>query len=71
MKVNELTNLWVGYNATEDFRVLICALDNIEAQDTANEYCNDTQMNGSFEVTEFTDMETHFDCDYILTYSGL
>jgi len=70
MKIAELTNLWIGYNAAEDFRVLICAFDKIEAQEIANEYRNDTQMEGSFEVSEFTDTEAKFDCDYVLTYSG-
>ena len=67
MKVNELTNLWVGYNATEDFRILICALDTEEAQEIANEYRFDTNMEGTFEITEFDNTETHFDCDYVLT----
>ena len=30
MKVTDMTNLWVGYNEEEDFRVLICAQDEQE-----------------------------------------
>lgn len=67
MKINDLTNLWVGYNKTEDFRVLICALDIEEAQEIANGYLLDTNMKGTFEITEFDNLETHFDCDYVLT----
>ena len=66
MKVNELTNLWVGYNETENFRVLICASDEVEAQGIADEYLADTHLEGEFVITEFEDVNTHFDCDYIL-----
>ena len=67
MKVNELTNLWVGYNEVENFRVLICALDVEEAQEIADDYCLDSHMEGRFEITEFSNIDTHFDCDYVLT----
>lgn len=67
MKINDLTNLWVGYSKVDDFRVLICALDEIEAQEIANEYRCDTHLEGTFEITEFDNLETHFDCDYVLT----
>ena len=66
MKVNELENLYVGHNETEDFKILVCALDRIEAQDIANEYCLDSHMEGRFEITEFDNTETQFDCDYVL-----
>ena len=66
MKVTELTNLWVGYNKTENFRVLICALDQEEAQEIADGYCLDGHFEGKFEVTEFDDLDTHFDCDYVI-----
>ena len=67
MKVNELTNLYVGYNETEDFRVLICALDTEEAQEIVNEYRLDAHLEGTFVITEFDNAEIHFDCDYVLT----
>ena len=70
MKVNELTNLWVGYNEKENFKVLICALDKTEAHEIADTYRFDMDMEGKFEVSEFTDMNTSFDCDYVLTYSA-
>ena len=67
MKINELTNLWVGYNDAEDFKVLIVALDKEEAQEIVNEYCLDSHMEGKFEITEYDNTETQFDCDYVLT----
>lgn len=69
MKINDLTNLWVGYNEAENFRVLICALDTKEAQEIANIYRLESGMEGSFMISEFTDVTTSFDCDYVLTYS--
>ena len=69
MKVTDLIKLWVGYNATENFRILICALDIEEARVIAAGYRYDNQMEGSFEITEFSDVETQFDCDYVITYT--
>ena len=51
MKITNMTNLWIGYNCKEDFRVLICAEDEIEAQRIANEYCSDNKMEGEFEIS--------------------
>jgi len=67
MKINELTNLWVGTNETENFKVLIVALDREEAQEIANSYCLDSHMEGKFDIAEFDNTETQFDCDYVLT----
>lgn len=69
MKVTDMTNLWVGYNEEEDFRVLICAQDEQEARQIANGYRVDTLMEGTFEITEFTDVSVRIDCDYVLTYN--
>lgn len=69
MKVTDMTNLWVGYNEEEDFRVLICAQDKQEARQIANGYRVDTLMEGTFEITEFTDVNVRIDCDYVLTYN--
>lgn len=66
MKVNELTNLWVGYNKTEDFRVLIRATDTEEAQKIADDYCNDSHMGGIFEIAKFDNINIRLDCDYVL-----
>lgn len=66
MKVNELDYLYVGYNEDEDFRILICATDTEEAYEIADEYRCESHMDGKFEISEFTDVNTHFDCDYVV-----
>lgn len=67
MKINELNNLWIGLNEEENFKVLICALDAEEAQEIAENYRLDSHMEGNFAITEFSDVNTVFDCDYVLT----
>lgn len=69
MKINELYGLWVGYNEEEKFTILICAQDTKEAQEIANNYRLDSHMKGDFEITEFNDVNTQFDCDYVLLVS--
>lgn len=66
MKVTDLNCLYVGYNESEDFRVLICAADEQDAQKAANGYCSDLQMCGNFVISKFSDIDTQFDCDYVL-----
>ena len=62
------TNLFIGYNEEEDFRILICAFDKTEAQELANEYRCDSNLNGRFEIEEITNGidNIHFDCDYVI-----
>ena len=36
------------------------------AQEVADSYLTDSSMSGSFEISEYTNTETHFDCDYVL-----
>lgn len=67
MKVIEMNNLWVGRNETENFKVLICALDAEDAKEIANAYCTESRMSGEFEIEEFQNADTNFDCDYVLT----
>ena len=67
MKINDISGLYVGRNKEEKFNVLICASDEFEAQAVANSYLADSGLCGSFEIEEFEDIETRFDCDYILT----
>ena len=66
--MNRFTNVYVGYNATEDFRILICAFDEIEAQELADAYGFDAGLEGKFEITEPEENtpKMHFDCDYII-----
>ena len=67
------TNLFVGYNKTENFRILICAFDEEEAADLAREYCSDSKLKGTFEVQkpEGKIDDIHFDCDYVIAYGGI
>lgn len=69
MKINELSNLWVGRNAVEDFTVLICALDEEEAAKVAESYRTDSNMEGRFDISELDNLDVKFDCDYVLTYA--
>ncbi len=70
MKITELTNLFVGYNESEDFRVLICALDEQEAMNIVRSYATDAHLSSDpsdWDISEFKDVDTHFDCDYVIT----
>lgn len=66
MKITDMNNLWIGHNETEDFNILICANEEKEAQEIADEYAKDTGLKGKFIICDF-DMDTRIDCDYILT----
>ena len=68
MKWYEMQNLFIGYNAEEDFRILICAFDKQEAAELANEYRFDARLNGYFEIEEIDGEidNIHFDCDYVI-----
>lgn len=66
MKVADMNNLWIGRNEKEDFNVLICANEEKEAQQIANEYAEDAGLTGEFFIEDF-DIDTRIDCDYILT----
>ena len=63
MRVTEL-NLWVG-NVNE-FRFLICADDEEQAVKIGEGYKVDAGLDGALEVTEFSDVNTSFSCDYIV-----
>jgi hypothetical protein len=62
------TNLFIGYNEEEDFRILICAWDKEQAQELANEYGFDSNLDGKFEIKEVESGidNIHSDCDYII-----
>ena len=68
MKLSEMTNLFIGYNKSEDFRILICAFCAEEAADIAEKYRVDSKLDGKFEINESTiDIAAvKFDCDYIV-----
>ena len=62
------TNLFIGYNREEDFRILICADDEIIARELAEEYRVDAGLEDKFEIEELADevVAMHFDCDYVI-----
>lgn len=64
----KFTNLFIGYNPEEDFRILICAADEQDASEYAEQYRIDSHMDGKFEISEPTSGidEIHFDCDYVI-----
>lgn len=67
MRVCDLNNLYVGYNKTENFRILICACDIEEAADIAEQYGEDSQLANDWTIAEFTDINTKFDTDSVIT----
>lgn len=62
--------LFVAYNQSEDFRVLVCAYDAKEAKELAKGYFKDSSLYGDFTVEEVEDYselgEYRFDCDYVV-----
>lgn len=61
-------NLFEGYNKKENFRILICAYDRHEAQELADGYCIDSDLEGKFEISDVGSIdETHYDCDYVIS----
>lgn len=65
MKVTEL-NLWVGN--VNGFKFLICADDEEQAIEIGEDYKGDAGLEGTLEVTEFNDVNTSFDCDYVVRW---
>jgi len=77
MKVNELVNLYVGIYTEPSgntFKVLICAIDEYEALEVFTDYCydaniyeeNDAEWQNNIIITPFEDINTNFDCDYVI-----
>lgn len=67
MKVTELDGLYVGHWIDEDFRVLIAASDEDEAEDVALDYGHDAGLTGSLEIEDFSYLEMEFDCDSVIS----
>ena len=62
------TNLFIGYNEEEDFRILICADDEFIAKEMADIYRVDAGLEGKFKIEELKDevIAMRFDCDYVI-----
>lgn len=72
MRINELDNIYIGYNWTEEFRILIFACDKNQAYEVAEGYRKNAGMEGEFEISELPkDIEDlknlRFDCDYAIS----
>ena len=67
MTIVNMQNLFIGHNNTEHFKILICASDQKEANEIAETYKIDSNMNGNFKISKFNNANTKFDCDYVLT----
>jgi hypothetical protein len=66
-------NLFIAYNKTENFRVLIVADNEAEALVTALSYAmlsslSDEPENWNISEAEKID-DLHFDCDYVVCYT--
>ncbi len=70
MRINEINGLFVAYNHPENFRILVCAQDKEEAMELAVEYFFEGNFPNhdpdNIEISEFSDVNTHFDCDYVI-----
>lgn len=62
------TNLFIGYNREEDFRILICTDDEFIAREMAEIYRVEAGLEGKFEIEELKDevIAMRFDCDYVI-----
>jgi len=63
MKITEL-NLWIGN--VDGFKFLICAYDEEDAIKVAENYQTDAGLDGTLQVKYFDNVNTSFDCDYVV-----
>ena len=66
MNISDMTNLFVGYNIVLNFKVLVCAFDEQEAEEIVKDYAFDSLLEGDWEIKEYKEDDT-FDCDCVLT----
>ena len=68
MTITDLSGLYVAYTQYENFRILVAATDEHEANELARQYFDDAGiMYASVDISEFTDVNTKFDCDYVIS----
>lgn len=61
-------NLYVAYNADEDFRIMVVANSREEAKDTAREYFKDSGMRGNVVISQpFNMFDLVYSCDYVIS----
>ena len=56
MKISDMRNLFVAINKKENFNILICVTDQIQASALALEYCREAGLDGCGEVKRFDDV---------------
>ena len=70
MRIDKISGLYVAHNHPENFNILVCAQDEEEAKELAVGYFFEGNFPnhdpGDIEISEFNDVNTHFDCDYII-----
>ncbi len=70
MKITDIDGLWVAVNKDENFTALVSAFDCNEALQIAQNYFLKSNVSAeNIEIEEFRDIDTVFDCDYILNLS--
>lgn len=66
MKVTELEGLYVA-TSMDGFKVLVASDDRFDAKTKAENYFGDAGIDSeNVKVEEFTDVDTHFDYDYVI-----
>lgn len=66
MKITDIEGLYVATN-TDGFKILVASDDSFDAKTKAENYFGDAGISSeSVKVEEFADVDTHFDCDYVI-----
>lgn len=66
MKITELEGLYVA-TSTDNFKILVASDDSFDAKTKAENYFGDAGINPeNVKVEEFSDVNTHFDCNYVI-----
>lgn len=65
--ITDMTNLWVGSYDDDNFKVLICAPNEQEAKRAAMQFGKKSGMEDTPQITQFDNIGTPFNCDYVVT----
>ena len=66
MKITDIEGLYVA-TSTDNFKILVASDDSFDAKTKAENYFGDAGINSeNIKVEEFADVNTHFDCDYVV-----
>lgn len=67
MKVADMLNLYTAYNEAADYRILVLAADVADAQHVVQGYATESEIKGTFLVTETVDTCVNYDCDRVIS----